>query len=130
VLQALRVDDEPSPRRRGLRLMLLALLLLGAVMGLLAGLRPEHGEYPSWTQAVVHVLWLFACMSLGVGGFHTLVGPKGTGLFALMRVPVGIVFTLATIATLAIGGFVLHAALSYDGPRDTPDEHHSDWDWD
>lgn len=129
MLQARRVDEEPSPRRRGLRLLLLALLVLAVVIGLLAGLRPAHGEYPSWTQALVHVLWLFACLAMGIGGFHTLVGAKGSGIFALVRVPVAIIFTLATIGTLAIGGFVLHAALTYDGPRDTADSH-SDWDWD
>ena len=131
MLHVPRVDDEPSPRRRGLRLLLLALLLLATVIGLLAGLRPEHGEYPAWTQAVVHVMWLFACLAMGIGGFHAIVGAKGAGIFALVRVPVAIVLTLATIGTLAIGGFVLHATLVYDGPRNLPDDHHhSDWDWD
>jgi MFS family permease len=130
VLHVPRVDDEPSPRRRGLRLLLVALILVAGVIALLAGLRPTHGAYEGWAQAVLHVLWLLACMSLGIGGFYALVGAKGSGLFALVRVPVAIVFTLATMGTIAIGGFILHATLVYDGPRDLPDDHHSDWDWD
>ena len=126
------VEDEPSPRRRGLRLLLIALLLLVGVLVLLAVLRPSHGAYPSWTQAVVHVLWLLACLALGVGGFHTVVGAPDTGALRLFRVPVGIVFGIATVGTLAIGGFVLHAAMSYDGPRDDSggSHEHEHWDWD
>ncbi len=123
------MDDAPSPRRRGLRLVVLAVLLLGAGLVLMALLRPEQGAYPGWTQAVVHVVWVVACLCFGVGGFHTLVGAPGTGALALLRTPVAIVFGLATTAALAVGGFVLHAAMSYDGPRSSAGDSH-DWDWD
>lgn len=123
------MTEETSPRRRGLRLLLLVLLLVGAVLGLLAGLRPDVGEYPPWTQVVVHLLWLLACICFGFGGFHAVVGAPGGGFVAFVRTLIGFAFGLTSIGALAVGGFVLHAAMSYDGDRNASSGH-SDFDWD
>lgn len=120
---------EPSPRRRGLRLLLLAIVVIGAVLGLLAAMRPDAGEYPGWVQIVVHLLWVLACICFGFGGFHAVVGSPGGGAVALLRTLFGIAFGVTSIGALAVGGFVLHAAMSYDGDR-SESTGHSDFDWD
>ncbi|MBC8069206.1 MAG: hypothetical protein IAG13_12800 [Deltaproteobacteria bacterium] len=122
------MSEGTSPRRRGLRLLLLAILLIGAVLGLLAGMRPDAGEYTGWVHIVVHLLWVLACTCFGFGGFHAVVGAPGGGP-GVLRTLVGIAFGVTSIGALAVGGFVLHAAMSYDGDR-SERTGHSDFDWD
>jgi hypothetical protein len=126
IVVAVSGELEPSPRRRGVRLLLLAVLLLGAALGLLALLRPDQGAYPAWMQVSVHLLWVLACMCLGFGGFHAVVGALGGGV---LRTLIGFAFGVATLGALGIGGFVLHAAMSYDGSR-SQSSSSSSWDWD
>ena len=122
-------DETSSPRRRGLRLLLLALLLIGAVLGLLAATRPDVGEYDGWVHVLVHLMWLLACTCFGFGGFHAVVGSPGGGALAVLRTLVGIAFGVGSVGALAIGGFVLQATLTYDGDR-TTSSGDSDFDWD
>lgn len=125
------VDDTPSPRRRGLRLLVIAVLLLAGGLVLLALLRPAQGAYPGWAQVAVHIAWVIASLCVGVGGFHALVGAPGSGVFALVRIPIAIAFGLGTLGALAIGGFVLHAAMSFEGSRsDSSSSNDLDWDFD
>lgn len=120
---------EPG-RRRGVWLLLVAVLLLLLLIGVLAGLRPELGAYETWQQAIVHALWAVATASFGVGSFHAIVGAPGQGVFRAVRTPVGLLVGLGSGLAYVLGAFLLHLSLTHERTAADDDDRAHDWDWD
>lgn len=119
---------EPG-RRRGLWLLIAAVLLLLVLVGVLAGLRPDLGAYATWEQIIVHAVWAVATASFGVGSFHAIVGVPGQGVFRAVRTPVGLLVGLGSGLAYVLGAFLLHLSLTYERTAAADDRAH-EWDWD
>lgn len=117
-------------RKRGLKLVGIAVLLVVLVLVLLMATEPAQGPYPGWVQLFVHGGWLASVISFALGLFHAIVGAPGIGPLSSMRAPIGIVLGLGSALVGAIGGFVLSSAMSYEGDRTHSSSDGADFDWD
>lgn len=117
-------------RKRGLKLVGIAVLLVVLVLVLMAVTEPAQGPYAGWVQLFVHGGWLASVVAFGVGLFHAIVGAPGSGPLAGMRTPIGIVLGLGSALVGAVGGFVLSSAMSYEGDRTHSSDDDVDFDWD
>ena len=124
-----QVDVGTAIRKRGLKLVGLAILLVVIVLLLMGFLQPQQGAYPPWLQAIVHCGWLASVISFAVGLFHAIVGAPGVGPFRLVRTPIAVLLGIGAVGIGALGGFVLHASMSYEGDRSHAGDD-VDWDWD
>lgn len=122
-------DDAPSARARGLRWLILAALLLAGVIALLVILRPAAGPYVGWSYPTILGVYALAVVVGGMGIFYLLAGAPGGGPLRLVRTPLKILLVVGATVMIGVGELVLHAALTFDGDREsTGGEHHFDWD--
>jgi hypothetical protein len=117
-------------RKRGLKLVGIAVVLVVLVLVLMGVTQPTRGPYPGWVQLLVHGGWLGSVIAFAVGLFHAIVGAPGAGVLQHVRVPIGIVLGLGGLAVGGAGGFVLSASLGYEGDRTQSRGDDVDWDWD
>lgn len=119
--------SQPSPRRRGVKLLVIAAILLVLLLVLLGTLRPDLGTYPGYAFPIIHALWLLASGHFGLGSFLAICGGKDDKWFRAMRTAVGVLIGLGVSVTFALGAFLLHRAMSYE--RTAADNvEHSSWD--
>lgn len=122
--------DGMAVRKRGAKTVAIAILIVVLLLLMMGFLRPDRGAYPAWLQALVHSGWLAAVITFALGLFHTIVGAPGIGPFRLVRTPIAIVLGLCATVVGAMGGWVLHAGMQYDGDRTADSSDDVDWDWD
>jgi hypothetical protein len=123
-------SDGTAVRKRGAKLVGIAILLVVLVLLLMGWLGPDQGVYPGWLQAIVHCGWLASIIAFAVGLFHAIVGAPGLGPFRLVRTPIAVLLGIGATGIGALGGFVLHASMSYEGDRTRAGDDDVDWDWD
>jgi hypothetical protein len=117
-------------RKRGLKLVAIAVLLVVLVLILMMATEPAQGPYPGWVQLFVHGGWLASVISFAVGSFHAIVGAPGTGPFKSVRTPIGLTLGLGSAFVAAMGGFVLGSGMGYEGDRTHSSDDDVDFDWD
>ncbi len=118
---------QPSPRRRGVKLLVIAAILLVGLLIALAILRPDLGSYPGWAYPIIHALWLAASGHFGLGSFLAICGGPDDKWFRAMRTAVGVLIGLAVSVTFALGAWLLQSAMSHER-TEADNREHSSWD--
>jgi hypothetical protein len=124
----MEANDGMTARKRGLKMIGIAILLVILVLFLLGSAEPEQGAYSMAVQPFVHAGWLGAVLSFAFGVFRAIVGAPGLGPFRLVRTPVAILLGVFAVPIGSFGSIILHRAMSFDGDRSHDDD--VDWDWD
>ena len=120
--------DGTATRKRGLKMLGVAILLIIIVLFLMGFAQPDQGRYHVAVQPFIHAGWLGALLSFALGLFRTIVGAPGLGPFRLVRTPVAVLIGVFTVPIGLFGSFILHRAMSFDGDRTHDDG--ADFDWD
>ena len=119
-------NPQVTERKRGARLVVIALVLLLLAVILLAGFAPAVGErYPLVLRLIAYALTGAGWVALLLGLYRVIVGP-GTGALAgvLKLVAIGVVVVGAGLGV--VGAWAVH--LVVDEPRRASSGHHHDWD--
>lgn len=115
-----------TTRKRGVRLVVIGLVLLLLAVLLLAGFAPKVGaRYPLPLRLVAYVLTGAGWGGLVVGLYRVIVGP-GVGPLATPLKLIAITVVVGGVATGLIGAWVVHGIV--DDPRPASHGHHHDWD--
>jgi hypothetical protein len=118
-------SDGWQTRKRGLKLIGLAILLLVVLLVLFVATRPGQGPYALAARASVHAGWMGVLISLALGLFHLVVGAPGAGPFRNVRTVVALVVGIPALALGVLGTAVLHGVMTDDGSSSG-----GDFDWD
>jgi hypothetical protein len=121
-------NDGMAVRKRGLKMIGIAFLLLVLVLFLLGSAEPERGAYHVAVQPFVHAGWLGALLSFGLGVFRAIVGAPGLGPFRMVRTPIAVLIGVFTVPIGLFGSLILHRAMTFEGDRSHDED--VDWDWD
>jgi hypothetical protein len=122
-------NDGTAVRKRGLKMIGIAILVLVLVFVLLGVTEPDHGPLPIAVQPFVHVGWLGSLLSFALGLFHTVVGAPGLGVFRMLRTPIAVLIGLFAAPIGLFGTWILHSGMTFDGDRTTRGDD-VDFDWD
>ena len=120
--------DHPqlTTRKRGLRLVVIALVLLLLAVLLLAGFAPAVGaRYPLVIRLVAYALTGAGWGGLLVGLHRVIVGP-GVGPLATPLRLIAIAVVVGGVAIGLVGAWAVHTLVSE--PRAASHGHHPDWD--
>ena len=115
-----------TTRKRGARLIAIAILLLLVAVLLLALGEPAVGEhYPLVLRLIAYALTGSAWVALLMGLYRVIVGP-GTGALAgvLKLVAIGVI--VVGVGLGVVGAWAVH--LVVDAPGRASSGHHHDWD--
>lgn len=119
-------NPQLTARKRGLRVLIIAVVLLVLALLLLAGAAPAVGaRYPLVVRLAVYLLSGAGWGGLLVGLYRTIVGPGVGPLAAPLRL-IATVVVVGGVLTGLVGAWLVHGFANE--PRRASDHHHHDWD--